>query len=550
MIFDDEFRILRDNFLLGSPRRLDEMRSALELLETDDSNREVLGDLHRAFHSLVGLGTTYGFPSVSGLARQGEANSLRLIRSDTNPTPDDLEDSRGLVNAIESELRHGADEPFRPFTPVTSVTGEIRRRTALIVEDDPEMLGYIKSIVEQEGIAIVDADCVEAATKKLSERLPDILIVDVRLPDGLGYEVVAYLRRLPGGEMIPAVITSVLTGFLDRVEAIRSGANAYFEKPINRDPFVRRLRHLIHREISESNRVLYVEDDPDYAALIKSILERAGYKTRVCTDPRRFEEVFSAFKPDLVILDIILPGMSGYELARYLRQDEANAVLPILFLTTDTTSRSSIASVTAGGDDHLTKPVNPVLLLKSVAARIERSRFLRELLDRDGLTGLLTHTRWMERVGIAMKDTERHLERPSVIVMVDIDRFKGVNDRHGHVAGDRILSSLGSYLRKRLRQSDDIGRYGGDEFGIILRELGESDAARLMQSILEEFSDFAHPVSEEEMVSVTLSMGIAEFDRVHMTSVAEWIERADEALYRAKDAGGNQLARAGATHEG
>ena len=134
------------------------------------------------------------------------------------------------------------------------------------------------------------------------------------------------------------------------------------------------------------------------------------------------------------------------------------------------------ATVQAGGDDFLVKPVPPALLVSSVAARLERARFLNMLLSRDGLTQLLTHTYFMEQVEAVVLRRRREPDVPATLVMLDIDHFKSINDAHGHQAGDRALRALAALLRRHVRRSDPLGRYGGEEFAILLDGVHERDA--------------------------------------------------------------------------
>ena len=364
----------------------------------------------------------------------------------------------------------------------------------------------------------------------------------MRFGGGEGGALVERLREMSGGEGPAAFVVGAPAGFVDKVEAIRCGADAYFEQPVDWELFTRRLRQLLERNKAEAPRILSVEDDPDHAAFVKAVLESAGYAVRICSEPARFEAEAIGFAPDLVLMDINLPGFSGYDLARFLRQNEKYAAVPVVFLTAESRAQSRIEMIRAGGDDHLVKPVAPALLLSTVAARIERAQFLKSLLGRDGLTGLLNHTAFLEGARRALHRQVRTPGKGASFILIDLDHFKAVNDRHGHPVGDRVLAALGALLRRRLRGSDLVGRLGGEEFAVILEDLTEEEAERLMHRVLEEFSVMPRSGADRSAFHVTFSAGVAGF--VKGMTMDAWRQAADDALYAAKSAGRNRVARA------
>jgi diguanylate cyclase (GGDEF)-like protein len=282
---------------------------------------------------------------------------------------------------------------------------------------------------------------------------------------------------------------------------------------------------------------LSVEDDPDQAAFIRAFLESAGYQVRTCTDPKNFESYLSAFNPDLVLLDVMLPGMTGYELARYLRQDERHATLPVMFLTTQGNIEARIEAARSGGDDHLVKPVPPALLLSTVSARLERARFLKTLLHKDGLTNLLNHSSFMEQAQIMVAQQKRH-NNVTALIVIDVDYFRSINERHGYPGGDKVLIALSLMLRKRLRQSDVIGRLAGDEYGIIAEGLSEQEALTLASRLIADFAATPHITPLHAGFYSTCSAGISILDAKTM-DVERWIQSAYAALAAAKQAGRN-----------
>jgi diguanylate cyclase (GGDEF)-like protein len=239
-------------------------------------------------------------------------------------------------------------------------------------------------------------------------------------------------------------------------------------------------------------------------------------------------------------MDIVLPEVFGYDLAKFVRQDEQYVTLPIVFLTSDAELDARIQTVKAGGDDYLVKPVHPALLAATVAAKLERARFLKTLLNRDGLTRLLTHTSFMEQARALVAQKLRGDAEPACLVMIDLDHFKTINDTYGHQGGDRVIVSLSTLLRRHLRRSDVVGRYGGEEFGILLDQVTEADAVRLLTRLSHEFATVGHRAPTGATFRATFSAGIAQFDFRSM-DLERWIQAADAALYGAKRAGRNRV---------
>jgi diguanylate cyclase (GGDEF)-like protein len=534
--WEDTIKELRGQYLSEAYAKLAEADALLARLAVEPRDRDAVEMLVRRFHGFAGSGTSYGFPGVTALGMQGE-DMLRPCRDKGKaPDPEDLQVARGLLNEIRDQL-------LRPVEDEGSETGAESKPPQppdiLVVDDDPALVTMLTRLLEQEGMSVRVAGTRQQAIEIIGQRLPDGLVVDILLPDGSGYDLVEKVRARPDGEAAAIVMISVRTGFLDRVEAIHCGADAFFEKPVDWETLLRRLQALLERSRSEPARVLSVEDDPAQAQFLRTVLGSAGYAVRVCAHPDALEPDLASFRPDLVLMDVRLPGVDGYALARLIRQDERYAALSIVFLTTAGELEAQIASVRAGGDEHLVKPVEPALLLSTVASRIERARFLRSLLNRDGLTRLLTHSAFVERARVAVAKKRRDEARRVAWVMMDLDRFKAINDAHGHPAGDRVIVALSALLRRRVRHGDTVGRYGGEEFALLLEDLNPADAQRLIDRLRDEFSRIEIPTSDGKRLKATFSAGIAFLEPG--VEIDRWHKAADDALYAAKAGGRNRV---------
>ena len=504
----------------------------------EEENESGLRALHRHLHSLAGLGATLGFPGVSSSALEGERLLEPVISATRAIDPHLIERLGELVVGMQSAF--GVEPiPLAPdlLAPAPRVRG--RDPDILVVAADPEIRALLDSVLDRERLPFRFARDVASALVLIEERTPDAILTDTRLPDGNGYQVIESLRARPDGDHTAAIVTSGASGFLDKVEAMRCGADAFFEQPIDTEALGRRLRQLTAID-QPAPRVLLVDDDEQIHELMALLLEGAGYEFRACSEPRELENTLGEFCPDLLLMDVHLPGVSGYDLARWVRQSEKWLTLPLIVVTTDTPMASRIASLRAGADDHIEKPVSPPLLLTAIAARIERSRLLRTLVERDGLTGLLTHSAFMERIKARYAQSRRSALISSALAMIDLDHFKQVNDRYGHPTGDRVLVALATLLRRRLRSSDTIGRYGGEEFAVLIEDLNGKEASRLIERLLDEFRETTLEDASGETFSVTFSGGIAMLE-TKTPSFEEWLDDADRALYKAKESGRNRI---------
>ena len=542
---------LRNAFVktsLGKAERAQELVARLEAQPKDEAARE---ELMRFFHSLAGIGASHGFVQVTALAKEGELECIALKRAGAMPGPGEIDNWQRLIAALVHELKAPppATHPLAtPPPPPAEIEADAGPSAVLLVTADAGVRGHLLPLLEAEGLSVSEAGSLKDARAALADEraLPSAVVVDVDLPDGSGHDLIVEIRRLSSGEGVAVLVMSPRGGFMDKVEAITSGADGYFEKPVDWKALLRRLQHLLEKSRPEPSKILSVEDDPEQAAYVRAILESAGHAVFVCSDPAQFDAMLRQHAPDLVLMDILLPGVTGYDLVRYLRQDERYATLPVLFLTTEGQLQSRYHTARVGGDDHLVKPVVAPLLLSTVAARIERSRFVRQLLSRDGLTRLLTHTAFIEAAQAVQAKQQEDPSRPLAWVMIDVDHFKSVNDRFGHPVGDRVLASLAALLRRRFRQSDRVGRYGGEEFATLIEELPETEVVRLVERLLAEFGAMEHHAADGQAFHTTFSAGVALLQPG--MSLDAWKQAADDALYAAKSGGRNRvMAFAGAS---
>jgi diguanylate cyclase (GGDEF)-like protein len=371
-------------------------------------------------------------------------------------------------------------------------------------------------------------------------QLADSVALLVGLPSGTDSakeieEVSKYCESL--GEYPPIILLSPDSKMPTRLAAVRAGAAALLMRPVSMLDLVDTLDPLSEEKVNDPFRVLIIDDDPRICKYYQMILSEAGMQTMICNKPLEAFQVLSEFRPELIIMDLYMPECRGKELAAVIRQEPAFDSIPIVFLSSEDDLLKQLDVMTIGGDDFLTKPIRPEHLVMAVYTRAQRFRSLRSLMLRDSLTGLLNHTATKEHIAVEIARMRRE-GKPLALAVIDLDHFKSVNDTYGHAAGDRVLKTLSSLLRQRLRSSDVIGRTGGEEFAVALAGVDDEAAVHIMDDIRTAFSKISHQHEKGEFTA-TLSCGIAIFP--HYSDLSSLADAADRALYQAKDAGRNKV---------
>ena len=350
---------------------------------------------------------------------------------------------------------------------------------------------------------------------------------------------IAELRRVKEelGASLRLVYYADRDDFDARLKAVRAGGEAFFQLPVDAARLADKIDALFNEREAPPYHVLIVDDDPEQVEYNALVLERAGMTVTVATDPGGVIPLLIETKPEIILMDMYMPTCSGPELAALVRQNEAFAGIPIVYLSVERDLEKQMGAIRRGGDEFLEKPIKPEHLVASVAMRAERTRAARFYMERDPLTGLLNHTNLFERLGTEILRARRSGSVLS-FAMIDLDDFKNVNGDFGHLMGDRVLRSLGRLLYERLRRTDVVGRFGGEEFGAILTEADGRTAGRLVDDLRDSFGRLRHIVDERDF-AVSFSCGIATYPEY--LSAGELIDAAARALGRAKKEGRNRV---------
>lgn len=327
-----------------------------------------------------------------------------------------------------------------------------------------------------------------------------------------------------------------------RLAAVRAGGQEFFTGTLDASSLLERIEVLTHVAQYDPYKVLIIDDSRAQATHTERVLNSAGIVTRTLNEPIQAMAELAEFQPDLIILDMYMPDCSGTELAKVIRHNDRYVSVPIIYLSAEDDLDKQLDAMSEGGDDFLTKPIKPRHLIATVRNRAARARDLMARMVRDSLTGLYNHTHTLQLLEDARYRAQRD-GQPLSFAMLDIDFFKKVNDNYGHPMGDRVIKGLALFLKQRLRKSDLIGRYGGEEFAVVMPNTNAQAAAHVLDEVRRRFAEIRYPAQPQDL-SCTFSAGIAELN--NDLDGKNLSKQADEALYLAKHGGRNRVAVFGA----
>ncbi len=511
---DEAMLDLQREYLAEFPERIEELRSDIAAFRA--LRPEAAASLKVHFHRLAGSGGSYGFPEISVVAAEMEQWMA------TRPAPGEapkLDEAVARLSALfrQAQARLG-NQPRASGT---------RLRAAIILPPSPEV-ERLRDALAAEGYDVRLAQRQEDPSDAPAGERPDLLIIGTA-----------------AGEGDPSAIASVWTGRIarpravvlietlravDRLRAIASGVDAVVAVERMLEDIPRYARTLAQAGAPPST-VLLVEHDAARAADAARCLEGANIRVVRCALAQAVQELLEREVPDLMLLATQLPDGDGATVARIVRDDPRFRMMPIVFTGPDEVPERVLA-LQAGAEDYLPSPPHAELLLQTVIVRAERGRRLRELILRDALTGLLNHATLLAELEFAVDYGRRHGGQLSLLVF-DLDRFHEVNERFGHLVGDQVLRHVANVFRSNVRASDLIGRFGGEEFAMVLRGVGAEGAAVVAAKLRRVLGEQSASTAEGVIIPLHVSVGWACFP-ASGTSAGELVHAAVRAMQREK----------------
>ncbi|MBM1205090.1 response regulator [Pseudomonas fragi] len=494
--------------------------------------------------------------SPAGLAELDDAN-LRLLRfAERFEQPEHSE----LARAIDLTLRDMAANQSRLNSPIITELNRLMQRLSRTGLRQGDLAANISLPPLRKPVYILlqDLERADRLARQLeffelsaqafsspaefrlamTERHPAAIVMDVDFAGaGVGLTLAAE-AQIGLEQKLPLLFFSLHEADTPtRLAAVRAGGQGFLTGTLEASSLMEKIEVLTCVAQYEPFKVLIIDDSRAQALHAERLLNGAGIVTRTLIDPIQAMTELAEFQPDLIILDMYMPGCTGTELAKVIRHNDRYVSVPIIYLSAEDDMDKQLDAMSEGGDDFLTKPIQPRHLITTVRNRAARARHLKARMVRDSLTGLYNHTHILQLLEDCTFRARRE-NRPLSFAMLDLDHFKHVNDGYGHPMGDRVIKSLALFLKQRLRKTDFIGRYGGEEFAIVMPDTDQESAHKVLNQIRQRFAEIHYPAQPVDL-SCSFSAGVVQMhgdaDSLLMAS------QADEALYRAKNNGRNQV---------
>lgn len=288
-------------------------------------------------------------------------------------------------------------------------------------------------------------------------------------------------------------------------------------------------------------RILIVDDSAVSAQFLKNILEQEGYTVIISRDGKNVVELVDTHDIDIVLLDIVMPEISGYEVLRVLQDTDSTREIPIVMITNLTSPMDVKKALEQGALDFIRKTCEPIEVIARIHSAL-RLKYKQDLLkrnaQRDHLTQLYNKQYFNTALEKLIKD-KNHYYKGIALLLIDCDYFKRINDRYGHVSGDMLLATIANAVAKSVKQSDIVCRFGGEEFCVISPNTTRFQAYKISERIRTNVQKIPFHF-KGETVSVTISCGVSHMDCNEDKSSLKMVNEADTALYLAKNNGRNQ----------
>jgi two-component system cell cycle response regulator len=447
----------------------------------------------------------------------------------------------------------------------------------LVVDDVKANVKLLETRLLAEYFEVLKAYSGAEALETCENGKVDVVLLDVMMPEMDGFEVCRRLKNDSATAHIPVVMVTALDQISDRIRGLEAGADDFLTKPVNDLQLITRVKSLVRlktltdelrlrasttRNIgieellsrgstatTDQSKVLLVEERQNHADRVARHL-RGKAEVRIVADPQigLFDAAENSY--DCIIISTSLESFDPLRLCSQLRSIDRTRFVPIMLIANEEEEEKVMRGLELGINDYLIRPLDEQELVARLATQVKRKRYndqLRasvaqtiEMAVTDGLTGLHNRRYFDSHLETLFERAEAR-RRPLSLMITDIDRFKSINDKHGHDGGDDVLREFAARLRQNVRGIDLACRFGGEEFIIVMPDTEFAIAQKVAERVREQIASTPFPIGKDgKAIDVTVSVGVSSLQPPHDTARA-LLKRADVALYEAKNSGRNKV---------
>jgi len=426
---------------------------------------------------------------------------------------------------------------------------EVILKKYILIADPSKLSRFLLESLLQEKYGILSVSSYSEALDVLKETLPSLAIVSYELKDGQGVDLCKYMKSNDNLKNVPVIIISSNEDEKTRITTYEDGAIDFIPKSKINEGFAKyidELMDLLFLIDVRSAKAFVVDDSVVQLKFIENILKSVGVNVSLFTDPKELIALLEKTIPDVIISDLYMNEIDGIKLTKFLRKNKKLKHVPIIIQTSSRDGGILRTLMIHGANDYVLKPYSPEELLLKFTTAYKSKKLYDELEETnrklftkatiDALTGIYNRRFFMEQFQFMLLNAKRYKQDLGFIIL-DIDNFKIINDTYGHSCGDEVLIAFGKCLNRTLRQTDIVGRFGGEEFVCLLPNITKNGFFMVLKKLLDNIRNL-EVTYEGKIITFTASIGAV--NSLNKNSIDDIIKDADTLLYKAKTSGKNK----------
>ncbi len=512
--------------------RVDVLEQAVALLLKNKLSDEWRQQAEREAHKLAGSLGMFGADEGSRLAQEIET----LLEKRVSLNRDRTQHLSQLVTALRQEVQRMSNgqlpEILSPAEPIDE------RPWLLIVSPNPLLTEQLATEAPSWGMRSQITPNPVVAREQITDRHPNAVLLDFSVADTLDNNLTLLAELSACNPPVPALVLTDRDSLIDRVKIARLGGHRVLQQPVTATQVLEAVNQLLQNTRLTKAMVMIVDDDPQVLMALQRLLIPWGLYVSVLDNPLLFMDTLEATPPDILVLDVEMPHISGIELCQVVRNDPRWSGLPILFLTSHTDAEIMHQVFAAGADDYVRKPIVGPELVTRIFNRLERSRLLKTLSETDALTGVANRRKSTQEL-TQFLEWSRHCHQPFCFAIVKLDGLQYINQQYGHEATDEVLARFGELLRQIFHSEDVVGRWGGAEFVVGMSGMTKQDGVRRLSDLRKMLRQFEFKGENGTSFRATFSVGVIQYPQDG--DALQLLYRAASAVLGREDVGGDSV---------